>query len=373
MGGEAVLTDLIFIEAKCEARMTLILASDYTKAINAIVPAWQGRRRVEEFKKFINSQLHILSRHSNLNFQQALYHPDKSEPYKAAVKLLEANMINKPWFKLKNKVLQRSICIMTLIGHTSEIYSYAFSPNGHRIVSGAADQSLKVWDAESGEEISTLTGHSGWVNSCAFSPDGQRIVSGDWNGLLKVWDAESGCEIYTLTGHFGSVKSCAFSPDGRRIVSGADDNSLKAWDAESGEEISVFFMEGKLASVNLAASGSIAACDNLGRVYILSIVGVLPDIPIITPLLLYSFQTHNWDNNPTAKCEWCGIRFKLPNILISAINSINASNKTSSDPSSTIADHVPETWDDPNLLSECPGCHKPLKFNPFIVDNNGQY
>ena len=32
-----------------------------------------------------------------------------------------------------------------------------------------------------------------------------------------------------------------------------------------------------------------------------------------------------------------------------------------------------EAWDEPRLLSECPKCHKPLKFNPFIVDNKGRW
>ena len=32
-----------------------------------------------------------------------------------------------------------------------------------------------------------------------------------------------------------------------------------------------------------------------------------------------------------------------------------------------------EDWDDPCLLSACPHCHQPLKFNPFVVDNRERY
>jgi WD40 repeat protein len=96
----------------------------------------------------------------------------------------------------------------------------SFSPDGKRIVSGSLDNTLKVWDAQTGQETLTLEGHSSVVTSVSFSPDGKRIVSGNWDKTLKVWDAQTGQETLTLKGHSDNVNGVSFSPDGKRIVSG---------------------------------------------------------------------------------------------------------------------------------------------------------
>ena len=121
-----------------------------------------------------------------------------------------------------------------LTGHTGGVFSVAYSPDGRRIVSGGGE--LKVWDAESGEEMLTLKGHTSIAYSVAFSPDGRRIVSGSGDQTLRVWGAESGEEMLTLKGHSGTVTSVAFSPDGRRIISGSHDQTIKVWDATSRQE-----------------------------------------------------------------------------------------------------------------------------------------
>ena len=67
----------------------------------------------------------------------------------------------------------------------------SFSPDGERIVSGGSDNTLKVWDAQTGQETLTLKGHSSVVRSVSFSTDGKRIVSGSHDKTVKVWDISS--------------------------------------------------------------------------------------------------------------------------------------------------------------------------------------
>ena len=125
--------------------------------------------------------------------------------------------------------------LKNLIGHSGYVYSVAFSPDGTKIISGSMDQTIKIWDANTGQCLKTLKGHSEYIYSVAFSPDGRRIVSGSNDKTIKIWDANTGQCLKTLKGHKNFVLSVAYSPDGTKIVSGSRDNTIKIWNANTGQ------------------------------------------------------------------------------------------------------------------------------------------
>ncbi|KIM24767.1 hypothetical protein M408DRAFT_45879, partial [Serendipita vermifera MAFF 305830] len=126
-----------------------------------------------------------------------------------------------------------------LMGHGGPVYSASFSPDGKRIVSGSGDHTLRVWDAETGQMVlGPLQGHNNCIWSASFSPDGRSIISGSADHTIRVWNAATGKRILgPLRGHNASVSSVLFSPDGRRIVSGSDDHTIRVWDAATGKTI----------------------------------------------------------------------------------------------------------------------------------------
>jgi WD40 repeat protein len=205
----------------------------------------------------------------------------------------------------------------------------------------------------------------------------------------------------TFTGHSGGVHSCAYSPHGARIVSGSNDNTLKIWDAKTGREQATFICDASVQAVAINSSGSkIAAGDYSGNVYFLKLEGSDTGTPIVTGTRLWHSRgadsSDAYAPDITTVCPFCGIQFpiaaslrakgfreliqsfrgnKLPSAptLLDTILSINRDCHIGPDDSPCVK--LPkEAWDDPHLLSECPKCQKPLRFNPFVVDNSlGQH
>jgi WD40 repeat protein len=98
------------------------------------------------------------------------------------------------------------------------LYDVAVTPDGKWAVSASADNTLKVWDLETGHALRTLQGHSASVHGVAVTPDGKRAVSASGDKTLKVWDLETGEVLATFTCDHVAL-CCAFDDD-KRIVSG---------------------------------------------------------------------------------------------------------------------------------------------------------
>ncbi len=161
--------------------------------------------------------------------------------------------------------------LRTLAGHSASVNGCAFSPDGKLIVSASSDQTLKLWDAATGQALRTLAGHSASVRGCAFSPDGKLIVSASSDHTLKLWDAATGQALRTLAGHSGGVNGCAFSPDGKLIVSASSDQTLKLWDAATGTCLATFYADGAIFAC--AMHEELIVAGGVRGVYFLKLVG----------------------------------------------------------------------------------------------------
>ncbi|HEX3047563.1 MAG TPA: caspase family protein [Bacillota bacterium] len=126
--------------------------------------------------------------------------------------------------------------IRNFIGHSDSIMSVAISPDGRYALSGSYDNSLKLWNIKTGKQIRSFIGHSKPVLSVAISPDGIYALSGSSDQTLKLWEVSTGKEIRTFYGHLGYVMSVAFSPDGYYALSGSFDKTLKLWEIRNGKE-----------------------------------------------------------------------------------------------------------------------------------------
>jgi len=124
--------------------------------------------------------------------------------------------------------------LYTYVGHTDSVYSVAWSPDSKRIASASYDKTVQVWDAIDGYFPTTYAEHTGWVWSVAWSPDGKYIASGGGDKTVQVWDAITTDNLYVYSNHTGDIHDLAWSPDNRHIASASADQTVQIWDALSG-------------------------------------------------------------------------------------------------------------------------------------------
>lgn len=111
-----------------------------------------------------------------------------------------------------------------------KVTSVSFSPDSKMIVAGSKDGKLILWNRD-GKELSSFDHHNLPINSVSFSPDGKNIASADAEGIIKLWNRNDK-SVKTLKGHTDHVYRVRFSPNGEMIASASRDKTVRLWNLQ---------------------------------------------------------------------------------------------------------------------------------------------
>lgn len=306
-------------------------------------------------------------------------------------------------------------CIRTLEGHTDVVSKLSITPDGRKALSCGFDE-IFLWDLESGactgrvehaahdnyclditpdDKRPISGGYRGytvwdvnagdWIqtfrvgiefHSMKVTPDGRKLVTGDYDTSVGVWNIRSGERIHELKGHAARVGSISLSRDGGTILSGSWDKTILAWDMHSGACMAAYQATSRVTSLStIQSDGRFAFGTETGEV-----ITVLPrnfpsGVPIVTAVRFWQRgvdgENGGWDEALKTTCPACGKRFTVAEEILRNIQNIDLESKLT--PSQSPCFELPDqAWEDDGLHSACPNCGQPLKFNPFVVDNQNR-
>ena len=161
-------------------------------------------------------------------------------------------------FKLWNIRQQQHIATLEHITDRtrSQVKAVAFSPNGQTLATAGIH--VKLWDVSTQNEIATLH-HDEYVWGLAFSPDGQLLATGDSVGSVKIWNVQKKQIVARLNAHSNIVGSVKFSPDGRTLASAGNAGTINFWDTSNWELLGTLPNNGTIFTIDFSSDGKTLA------------------------------------------------------------------------------------------------------------------
>ena len=121
------------------------------------------------------------------------------------------------------------------------VHSIDISPDGRTVVTAGSDYGLRthvqLWDIENGQAIRTFTGIAEELRSIRFSPEGKYLLTAGFSNAARLWDVATGTEVRRFEGHLYAIFSAVFSPDGRLVLTAGGDGTTRIWETSTGKEL----------------------------------------------------------------------------------------------------------------------------------------
>ncbi|KAL2827487.1 quinon protein alcohol dehydrogenase-like superfamily [Aspergillus pseudoustus] len=142
--------------------------------------------------------------------------------------------------------------------------SVELSPNGKMVVPHAG--TLWVRDPKSGILLHDLEG--GGLTAAAFSSDSKVLASGSDKGFIRLWNADTGQNMRELKGHVALVRVVTFRSDGKILASGSDDRTVCLWDIATGACLATLENTHRVIDPSFRPHSKMLASRSLDTIYV---------------------------------------------------------------------------------------------------------
>jgi WD40 repeat protein len=117
--------------------------------------------------------------------------------------------------------------------HLGPVHHIEFNRAGTRVATASADHTARIWDATNRRPVTGSLAHNEPVESAHFSPDGRKLVTVTSGGSLQVWDVVTGLPLMDPWAYGCAINEVAFSPDSQHLITGSEDGYARLWELAS--------------------------------------------------------------------------------------------------------------------------------------------
>jgi WD40 repeat protein len=143
-----------------------------------------------------------------------------------------------------------------LKGHSDLVQEIAFLSDGVRLLSRSADKSIQIWDIRTKKPLFILTAPA-TIQCLALSSEGNKVIYG-YQDKFVAWNIEEYSDPQVFSGHNGKILCCCCSPDGSKAVSGSEDARLRLWNVynPNGQSLALKGHSGPVLSCQFSPDGT---------------------------------------------------------------------------------------------------------------------
>jgi WD40 repeat protein len=144
----------------------------------------------------------------------------------------------------------------------------SFNHDGTLLVSAGSDYSARIWEVPSMRLKAALVGHTDDVDTAVFSPNGQFVATCALDRSIKIFDLTGHC-LKTMTGHTGNVLTVAWSQDAKSLISSSVDGTVRHWDVQTGQQTHCTDEGARTDTFAAMSDGCLFSGDDKGRIAII--------------------------------------------------------------------------------------------------------